>query len=90
MIIDNLQKISMYRTGVGALINVALNFILIPEYGAIGAAIATIIAKFIASYFSNAFFLKTRIYFKMQNLAIANLFNIRNYKDIYARIQRSI
>lgn len=50
LLVENLQKISMYRTTIGLLFNIALNLALIPEYGAIGAAVATLISYFIATF----------------------------------------
>ncbi|HXH98625.1 MAG TPA: flippase [Sphingobacteriaceae bacterium] len=43
--------ITFLRTSMGAVINVALNIFLIPIYGVLGAAIATLIAYFIATFF---------------------------------------
>jgi PST family polysaccharide transporter len=44
------QKISLYRTLIGLAINVSLNFLLIPDFGAIGAAVATLISYSIATF----------------------------------------
>lgn len=44
------QKTSLYRTLIGLAANVSLNFLLIPAYGALGAAIATLISYFIATF----------------------------------------
>jgi O-antigen/teichoic acid export membrane protein len=44
LVVENLQKISMYRTTVGLLCNLGLNVFLIPRYGAWGAAVATLIS----------------------------------------------
>jgi polysaccharide transporter, PST family len=44
LIVENLQKISMYRTTIGLLCNLGLNLLLIPKYGALGAAVATLIS----------------------------------------------
>ncbi|MGO8823337.1 MAG: flippase [Desulfomonilaceae bacterium] len=41
---ENLQKYSFYRTLIGAVVNVSLNFVLIPNYGIKGAAVATVIS----------------------------------------------
>ena len=43
-IAEGLQKYSFYRTLAGAVLNVILNFILIPLYGIYGAAIATLVS----------------------------------------------
>lgn len=44
LIVENLQRISMYRTTIGLLCNLGLNLLLIPKYGALGAAVATLIS----------------------------------------------
>jgi len=45
LIVENLQKYSMYYSGCGAILNVVCNLLLIPIYGIKGAAIATLIAQ---------------------------------------------
>lgn len=59
MIIENLTVFSFVTHGLGALVNVGLNFVLIPTYGASGAAVATVISYAVASYFSLFFHSKT-------------------------------
>ncbi|WP_083238554.1 flippase [Salinivibrio sp. BNH] len=49
LITENLTSISLIRTLCGAISNVLLNLWLIPGYGITGAAIATLIAQFIAN-----------------------------------------
>ena len=44
IIIENFSKLSLYRNSAGMIVNVALNFLLIPVYGIIGAALATLIS----------------------------------------------
>lgn len=44
LIVENLQKISMYRTTIGLMCNLGLNLLLIPKYGALGAAVATLVS----------------------------------------------
>ena len=50
LIINNLIKISTLSQAIGAIVNVILNFLLIPKYGAYGAAFATTASHFVASY----------------------------------------
>lgn len=50
LISEGLLIFSLTRHGLGALANVGLNIILIPRYGAIGAAIATVVSYTVASY----------------------------------------
>ena len=59
LLVENLQKISFYRTLIGLVVNVILNLMLIPDMGAKGAAIATVISYFVAT-FSIVFFKSTR------------------------------
>ena len=52
LINENLLKFSLITQITGAMFNVLLNFWLIPLYGAIGAAVATVISYASASYFA--------------------------------------
>jgi O-antigen/teichoic acid export membrane protein len=65
LITENKVKYHIYFLGIGAAINVVLNLILIPMYGAIGAAIATILAEFISNTLSLIIFKETRPLFKL-------------------------
>jgi O-antigen/teichoic acid export membrane protein len=47
---ENLLKISFYRTFLGAVVNFCLNLFLIPQYGIFGAAVATVISYFLATF----------------------------------------
>jgi O-antigen/teichoic acid export membrane protein len=51
LIAEGYVKLTFWRTGFGAIVNIVLNLILIPKMGMMGAAIATLIA-----YASSAFF----------------------------------
>ena len=57
---EDLQIYSLYRTLIGCIINIILNFILIPKWGITGAATATLISQFFIGYFSLLFFKKSR------------------------------
>jgi len=50
LITENFTKLSLYRNLFGVVINVGLNFILIPAYGIIGAALATLISYSLATF----------------------------------------
>ena len=63
---ENLQHYAFYRTVLGAVINIILNLILIPNYGLIGAAIATVIAQSLAAFFFDFLTNKTRVIFSMK------------------------
>ncbi|MFT5760137.1 MAG: O-antigen/teichoic acid export membrane protein [Alteromonadaceae bacterium] len=60
ILIEDIPKYSLLTHGSGAIINILLNLLLIPMYGAIGAAIATLIAYATASYLVLFCFVKTR------------------------------
>ena len=51
LIAEGYTKLSMLRTGVGALVNVVLNIYFLPAYGILGAAYATLVAYFVATFF---------------------------------------
>lgn len=72
---ENLQRYTFYRTSLGAIINVILNLILIPIFGLIGAATATVIAQSVAALFFDVLNKRTRIvfYMKLKTLYFANL-----------------
>ncbi|PMB07717.1 O-unit flippase [Fischerella thermalis CCMEE 5198] len=69
-IAESLTDLSLYRTVIGAVINVLLNLLLIPSYGGVGAAIATVIAYACGSVFANATHRKTWKVFKLQMLSL--------------------
>lgn len=70
MINERLAKISLFNTSTGAVLNIILNYLLIPSYGAIGCAIATTISYSFSGWLANAIFRDTRIVFYMQSRAI--------------------
>ena len=50
LITEGMEIIIFYRAIFGAIVNVILNLVLIPRYGIIGSAIATLISYFVASF----------------------------------------
>ncbi|MBU5216407.1 flippase [Bacillus albus] len=79
LLVENLQKYTLLYTSAGLIINVGLNYLLIPTYGGFGAAFATLIAQAFANIFVLAFFKKTRISSIMIIKAFSPkyLFNVR-------------
>jgi len=71
-LIENLQKLSLYRTIAGAVINIILNIFLIPSYGAIGAAMATVVAQAFSALFFDLLNSRTRLMFSQK----INAFNV--------------
>jgi len=60
MIAEELYMFSLITHGAGALINIAVNVVLIPRMGAMGAAIATLVSYATAGFFSLALHRRTR------------------------------
>jgi O-antigen/teichoic acid export membrane protein len=74
-LIENLQIISFQRTALGAIANIILNLLFIPEYGALGAAWATLISYAVAAFLSDGLYSKTRVVFYMK-IKSFNPFNV--------------
>lgn len=73
IITEGLMKFSAATTAIGAVINIVLNYLLIDQYGGLGAAIATVVAQIFASYAAHAFYPQTRKMFILQTKAITLL-----------------
>lgn len=69
-LLENMSTLLFYRTIQGAVMNVALNFILIPKFGMQGCVIATLISYSFAAFWFDLFSKKTRISFYMKIKAI--------------------
>jgi polysaccharide transporter, PST family len=67
---EGLMQYAFITSALGAVINIGLNLILIPRYGGIGAAIATVISQAFAACISSAFFRNTRKIFRLQIKAL--------------------
>lgn len=72
-VLESLQKFIFYRTLAGLVVNVVLNYILIPVYGPTGSAWASVISQAVASVFFNSLNVKTRPLFFMQIRALIGL-----------------
>jgi len=81
LIAEGYTKISMLRTGVGALVNIVLNIFWLPRYGILGAAYATLAAYGIATFFV-VFIPKTR---EQGLLMLRSLFLISLFQKISKR-----
>jgi O-antigen/teichoic acid export membrane protein len=89
IIAENVQLYSNCFLIFGLVSNILFNYILIPQYGITGAAIATLLAQAIASLIAPALFRKTRMQFTMlvksyflitSKKGIKNVLNIWNHK----------
>lgn len=67
---EDLTGLFLFRTVVGALVNVVLNLLLIPSFAALGAAIATAGAQMCATWLLNLLHPRTRRIFAMQTRAL--------------------
>lgn len=69
-IAHNMQKVLLTRTALGAAVNIILNVLLIPVYGILGAAVATLVAQVTASFLGNLLSARTRELFRLQLKAL--------------------
>lgn len=74
---ENFTQISFVRTFIGMVMNILLNYIMIPLYGGVGAAIATVISYTFAT-FSIVFFKSTRY----QIVLIIKALSIRRFLNV--------
>lgn len=81
-IAEGLQIYSFYRAFAGLILNIVLNYFLIPLYGAVGAAIATVISQLVAVWILNSISPKTRPMFFMQTKALLLFGSLNTLKHI--------
>jgi polysaccharide transporter, PST family len=70
---EGLTKYSLFQTVSGAMMNIVLNLLIIPSYGAIGASISTVISQGFSAFLSNLLLPKTRTIFKYQLKALLQI-----------------
>ncbi|MHB1587481.1 MAG: flippase [Acidiferrobacteraceae bacterium] len=63
---EGLVKLTAVRTVIGALANIGLNLVMIPRYGPVGAAVATLVSFALSAMLINALSARTRALFFMQ------------------------
>lgn len=78
-IMENKQMLYLQRSMIGAFVNIALNIIMIPLWGAVGAAVATLISYLMVVFFADLINKETRFLFAMKIRSI-NLYGV--YKRI--------
>lgn len=84
-VIENLQKLYMYRSVFGAIINIAANMVLIPRLGIKGAAIATLFAQISATFLFDLFNLQTRRIFWLKLNTINPFYMMRIFRKISSK-----
>ena len=79
LVAENLTKLSFYRTFLGMVVNVALNFILIPKIGIVGSALATLVSYSLAT-FSIIFYKNTfnQVIMMLRSLFFISIFDYFN------------
>jgi PST family polysaccharide transporter len=70
MVHEDISRLQLQRSALGASLNVALNYLLIPPYGAQGSAVATLAAQCVAGYFSDFLDRRLRHIFWMKTRAL--------------------
>ncbi|MEE3878795.1 flippase [Vibrio sp. YYF0003] len=84
---EGIYHFSLINHTVAALSNVVLNLILIPSYGAIGAAWATVLGYLIAYYFFLALNKRTRSYFIVMTRSFNFISAVRRvFKNLKSRV----
>lgn len=73
---ENRQILSLQRTLLGAVINIVFNFILIPKFGVLGAAYATLLAQASVCFFYDIIQKETRPMFVMK---------LKSFNPIYVK-----
>lgn len=87
LITEGLQKYTLSYTLVGCILNISLNYILIPIYGAFGAAIATLMSQMISNVFVLLLFKKTRI---SSIMILKSIFKNNLLKDTFITIKKKL
>lgn len=79
---ENRQILSFQRTMFGVVVNIVLNLLLIPAYGPIGAACATVAAQFSVGIVFDALQKETRRMFVMKILALNPFRVLQQFKGV--------
>jgi len=75
-VLEGLTKLALRRNLYGAVLNIALNLVLIPLWGINGAAVATLVSVSVAAYFSDLFSVSTRKVFIQKSKSILGLYRL--------------
>lgn len=88
LVVEKLHRFSLASTALGAVCNVLLNLVFIPQYGAMAAAWTTLASYAIAGYLSSLFFSRTHHVFwgasRALLLPIRLAAAVRNYRTVRA------
>lgn len=78
LVIEGKQKLSLYMSVIGAIINVLINIYLIPKAGAVGATVATLITYFVVTVVIN---------FLIRDLRVIGLYILRSFNLYQAALR---
>jgi O-antigen/teichoic acid export membrane protein len=78
LVAEKMFKFSMFCTIFGAVVNVLLNYFLIPLYGGVGAAVATICSHVISAFVSSFVWKRTLRIGRMQLSSIVPVFQVHS------------
>jgi len=78
---EDLLILSLYTQGFGGILNIILNLFFIPEYGVVGAAIATVLSYAGASYFALFLMDSSRGQAKMMTLSLLLPIRVVMYRE---------
>lgn len=79
--VENYARKSLYRTALGALANISLNLVLIPQFGIQGAALATVLSQLIANYVFDIFDSTTRQLLIVKSKALFPIYYLWKHPD---------
>ncbi len=86
LMVEDMVRFSMLATILGALTNVALNFLLIPRYGGLGVAWAMTISQAVSTYLSSILSKRLWPIFRQQSLSLLVPFRIFSLKRSLSEI----
>lgn len=73
LVLHRYTRFALWRSLLGAVVNISLNFVLIPRFGIAGAACATVCAFITAALISDAIFPRARPLFRLKLRALTGL-----------------
>ena len=82
IIIEGIQKFTVFRNLIGCLVSLCMNLLLIPIFGILGSAITIVLAFTFSGYFSHLFIGPYKFLFKLQTKSIMigwkTMFNLKD------------
>ncbi len=81
LVTEGLQRYAIFRDGLGCIVCIVLNYLLLPQYGIIAAAFVSIVSNVAAGYLADAMIPAYRHIFVRQTKAL--LLGWRDVTSIY-------